>query len=260
MGGLNSPSLHTTCPRLNHTSRPPAFHTHDHGLLVACSRFLGLRIPWASPVKSKLLVRRLRLPCGCARSTSPLTAWPRSALRRPASENRRSCTTTPSQWRRGTSWHQLPRGWAGSVAMTHDAWMADAVRLDSIFRFDWGRSDSTDPIRPACKAPGAQLMEVSRNSVLPDAFSRLRKMYLDERWSLKAAPRRSMLPDAFSRLRKMHLDNPWVLEAAPRRSMLPDAFSRLRKMHLDERWIRFSRQLLEGACFQMRFPGSENCI
>ena len=79
----------------------------------------------------------------------------------------------------------------------HISWMADAIRLDSIFRFDQGRSDSTDPIRPACKAPGAQLMEVSRNSVLPDAFSRPRKMHLDERWILKAAPRRSMLPDAF---------------------------------------------------------------
>ena len=156
------------------------------------------------------------------------------------------------------------------------SWMADAIRLDSIFRFDQGRSDSTDPIRPACKAPGAQLMEVSRNSVLPDAFSRPRKMHLDERWIFKAAPRRSMLPDAFSRLRKMHVDNLWVLEAAPRRSMLPDAFSRLRKMHLDERRIlkaapgrsmlpdAFSRprkmQLLEGACSQMRFLGSEKCI
>ena len=117
------------------------------------------------------------------------------------------------------------------------SWMADAIRLDSIFRFDQGQSDSTDPIRPACKAPGAQLMEVSRNSVLPDAFSRPRKMHLDERWILKAAPRRSMLPDAFSRLRKMHLDERWILKAAPRRSMLPDAFSRPRKMHLDERWI-----------------------
>ena len=96
--------------------------------------------------------------------------------------------------------------------------------------------------------------------MLPDAFSRLRKMHLDERWIVKAAPRRSMLPDAFSRLRKLHLDNPWVFEAAPRRSMLPDAFSRPRKMHLDERWIRFSRQLLEGACSQMRFPGPEKCI
>ena len=162
--------------------------------------------------------------------------------------------------------------------------MADAIRLDSIFRFDQGRSDSTDPIRPG-KAPGAQLMEVSRNSVLPDAFSRPRKMHLDERWILKAATRRSMLSDAFSRLRKMHLDKRWVLEAAPRSSMLPDAFSRLGKMHLDERWIvkaaprrsmlpdAFSRlrkmhldewwiprQLLEGACSQMRFPGSEKCI
>ena len=108
--------------------------------------------------------------------------------------------------------------------------MADAIRLDSIFRFDQGRSDSTDPIRPACKAPGAQLMQVSRNSVLPDAFSRPRKMHLDERLIFKA-PRRSMLPDVFSRLRKMHLDERWILKAAPRRSML-----------------------------QMRFPGPEKCI
>ena len=113
--------------------------------------------------------------------------------------------------------------------------------------------------------------------MLPDAFSRPRKMHLDERWILKAAPRRSMprcvfpapknacgqsvgsrvssrrsmLPDAFSRLGKMHLDERWILKAAPRRSMVPDAFSRLRKMHLDERWILRS---------QMRFPGPEKCI
>ena len=75
-------------------------------------------------------------------------------------------------------------------------WMADAIRLDPIFRFDQRRSDSTDPIRPAFQAPGAQLVEVSRNSMLPDAFSRPRKMHLDERGILKAAPRRSMLPEA----------------------------------------------------------------
>ena len=134
--------------------------------------------------------------------------------------------------------------------------MADAIRLDPIFRFDQCRSDSTDPIRPTLKALGAQLMEVSRNSMLPDAFSFLRKMNLDERWILKAAPRRSMLPDAFSFLRKMHLDERWILKAAPRRSMLPDAFSFLRKMHLDERWIL----KIEEACSQMRFPFSEKCI
>ena len=71
----------------------------------------------------------------------------------------------------------------GPLAGFTNSWMADAIRLDSIFRFDQGRSDSTDPIRPACKAPGAQLMEVSRNSVLPDAFSRLRIMHLDSQGS-----------------------------------------------------------------------------
>ena len=64
--------------------------------------------------------------------------------------------------------------------------------------------------------------------MLPDAFSRLRKMHLDERWILKAAPRRNTLPDAFSRPRKMHLDERWILKAAPGRSVVPDAFSRLR--------------------------------
>ena len=91
-----------------------------------------------------------------------------------------------------------------------------------------------------------------------DAFSRPRKMHLDERWILKAAPRRSMLPDAFSRARKMHLDKRWGLEAAPRSSMLPDAFPGFEKSI----WTSggFSRQLLEGACSQMRFPGPEKCI
>ena len=48
------------------------------------------------------------------------------------------------------------------------------------------------------------------------------------------APRSSMLPDAFSRLGNMHLDERWIVKAAPRRSTLPDAFSRPRKMHLDK--------------------------
>ena len=89
---------------------------------------------------------------------------------------------------------------------------------------------------------------------------------------LKAARRNSMLPDAFSRLRKMHLDERWVLEAARRNSMLPDAFSRLRKMHLDKRWIlsegaysqtpkNASRRAVDSqGSFQMRFPGPEKSI
>ena len=68
--------------------------------------------------------------------------------------------------------------------------------------------------------------------MLPDAFSRPRKMHLDERWIVKAAPRRSTLPDAFSRPRKIHLDKQGIFKAAPRRSTLPDAFSRPRKTHL----------------------------
>ena len=144
----------------------------------------------------------------------------------------------------------------------------------------FNRSDSTNPQgsggttygslqkqhAPRCVSPAAKmrldkrwfLKAAPRRSMLPDAFSRPRKMHLDERWIPKAAPRRSMLPDASSRPRNMHLDKRWILKAAPRRSMLPDAFSRLRKMHLDERWIL--KQLLEGACSQMRFPGSEKCI
>ena len=78
-----------------------------------------------------------------------------------------------------------------------------------------------------------------------------RKMHLDERWILKAAPRRSMLPDAFSRPRKMHLDEWWILKAAMR---FPGPEKCI--------WASkgFSRQLLEGARSQMRFPGPEKCI
>ena len=57
--------------------------------------------------------------------------------------------------------------------------------------------------------------------MLPDAFSRPRKMHLNERWIFKADFRRSVLPDAFSRPRKMHLDERWIFKADARRSVLP---------------------------------------